>query len=328
MALYSMRITQVKRSKGQSAVAAAAYRAGEKLFDERTQRTHDYSRRHGVERTEIMLPDDAPEWVRGLSREALWNAVEAAEKRKDSQPARELRIMIPRELPPEERIQVIRDFLQRSFVSKGMIVDVAWHNKISETDGLEQPHAHALMTTRVLTDSGFGKKSRHDWVPDPEGRTHADGRPVMVESNADSWNSREYYENCRTDWQDTANAALARVGSEARIDKRSLLERGLSRLPEPALRLAWYMKDLYGVMRERFGQFQVARHYGEVEKRAQAAFKKMGPNPALAGEHARTAARWFDWFERQLERLAPAGHDPGHDRDRARHSPPSPEIDR
>lgn len=305
MALFSMRIQQIKRSAGRSAVAAAAYRAGERLYDARQDMTHDYSRRSGVERTEIMLPDGAPAWVQGITREALWNAVEAGEKRKDSQTARELRIMIPRELPEAERVTLVRDYVAKAFVSKGMIADIAWHNKTA-SDGLENCHAHVMLTMRPLTDTGFGKKSRHDWVPDPQGRMHPDGRPVMVESNADSWNSAAYYEQCREDWEKLANASLERIGSPERIDRRSLLERGLARMPEPALRLAWYMKELYGVMRERFGQFQVARHYREVETRAKEGFAKIGQSPRDAADAAQTTSRFFGWFERQLERLGPA----------------------
>lgn len=327
MALFSMRIQQIKRSTGRSAVAAAAYRAGERLVDARTGSIHDYSRRTGVERTEILLPDDAPAWVQGIGREALWNAVEAGEKRKDAQTARELRIMIPRELSPEERVTLVRDYVQRAFVAKGMIADIAFHNK-QASDSLEQPHAHVMLTMRPLTDSGFGKKSRHDWVPDPDGRTHPDGRPVMVESNADSWNSIAYYETCREDWETLANAALERAGSAERIDRRSLLERGLARMPEPALRLAWYMKDLYGVMRERFGQFQVARHYREVEKRAKAGFAKIGQAPGSTADAARATARFFGWFDRQLERLGPSPADPAHARDGPQPPPPTFDLER
>lgn len=290
--------------------------------------THDYSRRSGVERTELVLPDDAPDWVQGITREALWNAVEAGEKRKDAQTARELRIMIPRELPVADRITVVRDYVDRAFVAKGMIADIAWHNK-QASDGLDQPHAHVMLTMRPLTDTGFGKKSRHDWVPDPEGRTHPDGRPVMVESNADSWNSTTYYETCREDWEKLANAALERIGSTERIDRRSLLERGLARMPEPALRLAWYMKDLYGVMRERFGQFQVARHYREVEKRAKDGFAKIGQSPVGSADAARTTARFFGWFDRQIERLRSPDAAPDYGRDGPQsQSPPTPDMER
>jgi ATP-dependent exoDNAse (exonuclease V) alpha subunit len=330
MALYSMRMQVIKRSEGRSSVAASAYRSAEKLHDDRQNRTHDYHNRSGVERCEILLPDNAPAWVQGIGREALWNAVEAGEKRKDAQTARELRIMIPRELPPGERIRVVRDFVIENFVSRGMVADVCWHNKTA-SDGLDQPHAHCMLTMRPLAESGFAKKSRHDWVPDPEGRTHPDGRPVMVESNADSWNSIAYYERCRERWETTANAALARAGSAERIDRRSLLDRGLVRLPEPALRLAFYLKDLRGVLKERFGQWQYARHYRAVEERATAAFAKIGSGTPGAAQIARTAERFYGWFDRQLERLDPAratvrdaaapGLDPSRSRSSSTHDP-------
>ena len=305
MAVFSWSMQIIKRSVGRSVIAASAYRAGERLHDERQNLTHDYSRRSGVDHTEILLPADAPDWCDGLTRERLWNEVEAAEKRKDAQTARELRIMIPRELDPPDRITVVRDYVERSFVSKGMVADVAWHNKTA-SDGKEQPHAHVLLTMRPLTPTGFGPKARHDWIPDPTGRTHPDGRPVMVVSDRDSWNCPDYFERCREGWENTANGALARAGSEARIDRRSLLERGLSRLPQPALRLAWYLRDLYGCMKERFGQFQMAQHYRVVEEAATKAYRQADPTMSRPGEAAGKMQRFYDWFERQLARLEPA----------------------
>lgn len=337
MALFSMRVQVIKRSAGRSAVAAAAYRACEKLYDERQDMTHDYSRKGGVEHKEILLPDNAPAWVQGIDRETLWNAVEANELRKDSQTARELRIMIPREVPPAERITLVRDYVRQNFVDRGMVADVCWHNKIA-SDGQEQPHAHVMMTMRPLaiTAGDFGPKVRHDWVPDPMGRTHDDGRPVMVASNAQSWNCPDYYERCREAWENIANSALEKAGSAERIDRRSLLERGLSRLPEPALRLAFYLKDLYGVMKERFGHYQMAKHYRAVEQRAKAAFDKMGSPPTGAANAPATADRFFGWFDRQLDRLGVPGpissqehgHDQGEHGLASPRSPPSPDLER
>lgn len=329
MALFSMRMQVIKRSGGRSAVAASAYRSGEKLRDERQGITHDYRNRSGVEHKEILLPDNAPAWVQGIDRQTLWNAVEANEKRKDSQTARELRIMIPRELAPDERIRVVRDYILANFVAKGMVADVCWHNKTA-SDGQEQPHAHVMLTMRPLVAEGFGNKVRHDWVPDPSGRTHADGRPVMVVSNAQSWNCPDYYERCREGWENIANAALERAGSDQRIDRRSLLERGLSRLPEPALRLAWHMKELYGVMKERFGQFQMARHYRAVETRARAAFAKLDAapmTPAAAQDAKATAERFFGWFDRQVERLEPPAAERPHSPQLSQ-PPPTPDLER
>ena len=337
MALFSMRVQVIKRSAGRSAVAAAAYRSSEKLRDEWQGITHDYSRKGGVEHKEILLPDNAPAWVQGIDRQTLWNAVEANEKRKDSQTARELRIMIPREVPPAERLTLVRDYVRENFVAKGMVADVCWHNKIA-SDGQEQPHAHVMLTMRPLAITGgdFGPKVRHDWVSDPTGRTHEDGRPVMVASNAQSWNCPDYYERCREAWEKIANEALAKAGSEERIDRRSLLDRGLARMPEPALRLAYYLKDLYGVMKERFGHFQMARHYRAVEQRAKAAFDKVGTAPNVAANAAHTQDRFYGWFDRQLDRLdvpSPvSSHEHSHDQGEhglsSPRSPPSPDLER
>lgn len=319
MALFSMRVQAIQRSAGKSVVAAAAYRAGERLHDARQGMDHDYSRKSGVVHKELLVPDHAPAWARTLDRESLWNMVDARERRKDSQTARELRIMIPRELGSDERISVVRDFVQRSFVSKGMIADVCWHDKTA-SDGQSQPHAHVMLTMRPLDADGFGNKVRHDMVP--SGRTHPDGRPVLVESNPDSWNSAAYYETCRADWETTANAALERAGSAQRIDRRSYLERGIARLPEPALRLAYHLKELRGVMQERWGQFQYARFYRAVEERAKDAFERLEQTP-VAADAARTFQRFHDWFDRQIERLAPARDGPEREP-----PPPSPELER
>lgn len=307
MAMFSMRMQIIGRGGNKSIIAAAAYRSGEKLRDERQSMTHDYRNRKGVEHKEILLPANAPEWVQGIDRQRLWGCVDAFERRVDSQTARELRVMIPRELDPPERIRLVRDYVLENFVQRGMCADICWHNKVA-SDGLENCHAHILLTLRPLAPEPgkFGQKSRHEWVPDPTGRTHPDGRPVMVESNPDSWNSAAYYERCREAWEKLANEALARAGSTERIDRRSFLERGIARMPEPALRLAHYLNDLYGVMKERFGQFQMARHYRAVETAAKEALGDLeAPQSDFgAAEAAQTQNRFFGWFERQLERLA------------------------
>jgi ATP-dependent exoDNAse (exonuclease V) alpha subunit len=316
MAQFSMRVLVVKRSKGQSIIAAAAYRAGEKLWDERQGIWHDFRHKStGVVHQEMLFPDNAPAWVQGISREAFWNAVDASENRKDAQTARDLRVMIPREIPVAERVPLVRDFVLKHYVSKGMVADVCWHNTVASDSG-EQPHAHILLTLRPLCDGGgFGPKSRHEYIP--SGRTHMDGRPVMIESNPDSWNSANYYEQCREGWENTANAALARVGSAERIDRRSLLERGLARIPEPYIGLALRLAELKGHMRERFGVYQMAKHYQAVEKRAKAVFRvEVDPAAALLERaQARAAAprrdetpvarvrRFTAWIDRQLARL-------------------------
>lgn len=207
MALFHMRAQVISRSAGRSAIAAAAYRAGERLRDERTGQMHDYSRKAYVEHREIMAPETAPGWMR--DRAALWSAVEAAEKRKDAQLAREVHFALPRELEASQRVELIRDFCQSEFVARGMIADVAIHNP-SGRDGGEQPHAHVMLTTRVLTGEGFGSKER-------------------------SWNDKALYEGWRERWADHANRSLERIGSGERIDHRSFAGRGIDREPEPKL---------------------------------------------------------------------------------------------
>lgn len=317
MAQFSWSMQIIKRSSGRSVVAAAAYRAGEKLHDERADHIHDYSKRTGVEHAEIFAPDSAPSWV--FDRETLWNRVEASEKRKDAQLARELRIMIPREVPAAERIALVREYVKAQFVARGMVADVAWHNKVA-SDGQEQPHAHVLLTMRPLAGDGFGKKSRHDYVRDPEGRTHDDGKPVLIMSNEDSWNCPAYFERCREAWEKAANDALASAGSQARIDRRSLLARGIARMPEPALRMAYHMKELYGCMKQRFGQYIASKEFRRVEQAARDAFAKLEQGHGRTARNLQMFERFYSWAERQIDRLQPGtpSRDPA----------PSPGIDR
>ena len=191
MATYHFNAQVVSRSCGASAVAGAAYRSGECLTDERTGEEHDHTDRDDLDAAEILAPRDAPAWAQDRAR--LWNEVEAAEKRRDAQVAREIRVAIPRELPPEDGRALVRDYAQRAFVDRGMVADIAVHG------GQEghNPHAHIMLTTRTLTPEGFGQKNRE-------------------------WNKKEHVTTWRKDWADSANRALARAGRDERIDHRTL----------------------------------------------------------------------------------------------------------
>lgn len=191
MAIYHLSAQALSRSSGDSAVAAAAYRAGESLPDERTGERHDYARRSGVEAAEIVAPDGAPAWAR--DRAALWNAAEAAERRKNSQVAREVRVAIPAELDRRSRMALVREFAREQFAGRGMVADIAWHG----FDG-ENPHAHILLTMRRLDGSGFARTKER------------------------SWNSKDALRGWREAWGRDANRALERAGSAERIDHRTL----------------------------------------------------------------------------------------------------------
>ena len=140
-------------------MAAAAYRSGEKLYDERQERLIDYTRKQDVAYKEILLPGEAPLWM--SDREKLWNAVEMGEKRKDAQLAREFNFALPKELSLAQNIELARAFVEKEFVSRGMVADLCIHDH-KTPEGEEQPHAHVMLTMREVTENGFGLKNR-DW---------------------------------------------------------------------------------------------------------------------------------------------------------------------
>lgn len=189
MAIFHLNAKTIGRSDGRSATAAAAYRAAERITDERTGLVFDFTRKRGVDGAEILTPDGST-----IDRAALWNAVELAEKRKDAQSAREIEIALPRELTPEQMRALARAFAQEQFVDKGMIADIAYHNLTGNN-----PHAHILLTLREYGPDGFGKKNR-------------------------DWNDRALCTEWRERWAEHANTALERAGQDARIDPRTLVE--------------------------------------------------------------------------------------------------------
>lgn len=194
MAIYHLRATMISRSSGRSATAAAAYRTAERIEDHRTGLSFDYRARSGVDHVEILAPEHAPEWVQ--DRSALWNAVEAAETRKNSQVAREIRVALPAELTHTQRVELVRDFCQREFVDRGMVADIALHAPGREGDDRNH-HAHILLTTREIGPDGFTTKNR-------------------------DWNAVEVLEGWREAWAQDTNRALERSGHAERIDHRTL----------------------------------------------------------------------------------------------------------
>lgn len=148
---YDIKIVQ--RSKRQSAVAAAAYQSGDRLFSEYDQRQKSYSEKQGIVHTEILLPENAPPEY--ADRNTLWNAAEVAEKQWNAQLARRIILAIPREIPPERQADLIRDYCREFFVSKGMIADFAVHDK-----GDGNPHAHILLTMWAMDEKGRWKSHK------------------------------------------------------------------------------------------------------------------------------------------------------------------------
>lgn len=187
---------------GRSVIAAAAYRSGTRMHDQRLDQTFDY-RKKSVAEARIMLPEGAPEWA--ADRAQLWNTVEANERRVDSQLARELEIALPRELTPDQQRECLEGYLQKHCVDRGMVADYAIHR-----EDPNNPHAHVLLTLRGLDGEGLGPK-RREW----------NEKPLLLE-----W---------RLAWELAANAALARAGLDERVDHRSYAERGVTLEPAPKL---------------------------------------------------------------------------------------------
>ena len=163
IAIYHCNISIVSRGKGKSAVAAAAYRSGEKLTNEWDGMTHDYTRKGGVVHTEIMLPPHAPPSF--SDRSTLWNSVELYEKAGNAQLAREIDAALPIELSREEQIRLVREYCSSQFVSRGMCVDFAIH----DTDS-GNPHCHIMLTMRPLDERGaWAAKSKKEYDLDENG---------------------------------------------------------------------------------------------------------------------------------------------------------------
>lgn len=147
MAIYHLEAKVVSRGAGRSAAAAAAYLSCSRIYNDYDGVQHDYTRKQGLVWQQVFLPPQAPpEWQ---DREKLWNAVEAAEKAKDSRLAREFVVALPIELNQEQQISLIEKFVQEQFVADGMCADAAIH----DTDG-HNPHAHILLTVRPLDEKG------------------------------------------------------------------------------------------------------------------------------------------------------------------------------
>ena len=210
MAIYHLAAKAVSRSAGRSATAAAAYRAAECIEDERTGQQHDYTRKRGVECTEIVVPDGQP----GPDRPTLWNLAEMAERRKDACVAREIEIALPSEITAERRHALAVGFALTLATERGCAVDVCIHAPSKDGDERNH-HAHLLMSTRTVRrlESGaivLGAKCEQERA----------GRDRKADLAA-----------IRERWAVMCNAALQYAGQEARVDHRSLEAQGIDREP-------------------------------------------------------------------------------------------------
>ncbi|MGV1913992.1 Ti-type conjugative transfer relaxase TraA [Agrobacterium vitis] len=229
MAIAHFSASIVSRGDGRSVVLSAAYRHCAKMEYEREARTIDYTRKQGLLHEEFVLPADAPKWVRPLvadrsvsgAVEAFWNSVEAFEKRADAQLARDLTIALPLELSAEQNIGLVRDFVEKHILARGMVADWVYH------DNPGNPHIHLMTTLRPLTADGFGSK-KVAVIGD-------DGQPVRTKAGKilyELWaGSTDDFNVLRDGWFERLNHHLALGGIDLRIDGRSYEKQGIDLEP-------------------------------------------------------------------------------------------------
>lgn len=227
MAIYHFSAQIISRSNGSSSVASSAYRAGEKLEDERTGVVHDYTKKGGVEYTEILTPNNAPEWAK--DRQSLWNEVEKIEKGKKSQLTREINIALPKELSLEKQIELIKEFTQDTFVNNGMVADIAIHDNKKGN-----PHAHIMLTIRAFDEEGqWLSKQKKEYILDKHGNKQYDKKSKTYKCKTvktTDWDNKENLEKWREEWSKYANRSLERNGFDERIDHRTLKDQGLEKI--------------------------------------------------------------------------------------------------
>ena len=232
IALFHFHVTQIKRSAGQSAVAAAAYRAGEKLHSAYYGEDSDYTRKGGVICSEILLPSHAPPEY--ADRETLWNAVEKAERGKKAQLAYSFDIALQNEFSMQENIELARHFLLEQCVSRGMVADYAIHQPDKKDGGIQNPHFHVMCPIRPIEPDGkWGNKQRREYVLDEQGERIRDeaGNYVFNAVPTTDWGKPETLEFWREQWAQLCNTRFAEKGLDCRIDHRSYERQGVEQIP-------------------------------------------------------------------------------------------------
>ncbi|HDR6313178.1 TPA: MobA/MobL family protein [Bacillus cereus] len=233
MAIYHFSVNVIKRSKGKSSVASAAYRSGTKIKDERYNTTHNYENKK-VDESFIMLPNNAP--VRFIDRKILWNEVERVETHSLAQVSREINFALPIELSHEEQKRMVREYVQENFVDKGMISDVAIHR-----DNPANPHAHVMLTMRGVNEEGFEK----------------------TKTSTRHWNNKDNVEIWREKFADITNKYLMENGIEKKVDHRSLKEQGINRIPQIHEGMVGRQMEKKGIKSDRVSQNQEIKQANE-----------------------------------------------------------------
>ena len=262
MAIYHLCIKIISRGKGKSAVAASAYRSGEKIKNEYDGIVHDFTRKGGITHTEILLPQNAPQEF--SNRSILWNSVEKIEKSKNSQLAREIEIALPKELSREKQIELVREYVKENFVKVGMCADIALHDK---DDG--NPHAHILLTMRPLNeDKTWGAKSKKEYILDENGEKVKlkNGNYKTRKINTVDWNEQDKAEEWRKAWADITNKYLKENSIQEKVDHRSYQRQGIEQIPTIHLGVSASQMEKKGITTDRGNINREIKHQNKILK--------------------------------------------------------------
>jgi hypothetical protein len=315
MAIYHLSVKPISRSGGRSATAAAAYRSAEKIYDRTSGEIFDYTRKRGVEHSEIVLPASAAKrdinWAR--DRQALWNAAEVAENRKDSRVAREYEVALPHELTKQQRLELTRTFATQLANKYGCAVDYSIHKPHRAGDERNH-HAHILATTRVVEPLGLGAKTEIEWKDSDRAK-----RGLV--------SARHEITTIRENWALLTNHALQHANVKERVDHRTLEAQGIEREPTIHLgptvtalqrrgittqvekRLEWEAREIVQERLQLAAELgQLAREQKSIEKSiielstdVAAAKRDRDKTLSMADRRQNAAERWLEYRERQKE---------------------------
>jgi ATP-dependent exoDNAse (exonuclease V) alpha subunit len=307
LAIYFLNLKTFGRSAGSSAVSAAAYRAGERIRDERSGKTYDHSDRQDVMHKEIILPGqfaaDDMDWAK--DRANLWNSAEAAETRKNARVAREYLVALPAELPQEHRLSLVRGFSRELVERYRFALDVAIHAP-RDFPGSDPRnfHAHLLATTREVTTEGLGAKTTLEWRD--TNRRAAGLGPAINELL-----------HVRQRWAEATNAALQEAHLGARIDHRTLEAQGIDREPAPHIPRAAFEMERLGfrsVFAERIREEYQARVESRLQLSAQQTPAATEPK-SIEEIQKQSAENWRRWREAQAQPQPSKAHAASRTRD-------------
>jgi ATP-dependent exoDNAse (exonuclease V) alpha subunit len=315
LATYHFHISSVGRSAGRRATSAAAYRAGERLRDERSGRLYNYSRRQDVLHTEIFLPGHLEGAANGwaANREKLWNLAEHTEKRSNSRVAREYQISLPHELTRAQQIALARAFSRELAERYKVAVDLAVHLPRAGSDP-RNFHAHLLTTTREVTPKGLGAKTGLDMRGGERRRRELP-------------DARQEFRTLRERWAVLANEALREANVDARVDHRTLAAQGIDREPTPQFPTAALKIEQRGVrseVAERIREGYRRRVQARLERAAQAAGARestgsLSTQPKDVDEIRRQAREaWLRLRPREAQRTADEQRRTEHEREESR----------